>query len=263
MAFHKAKYVLDNMKMVVGPQSFNRILKLHMLGHWTRDIHELGTPDVFSTEMPEHLHIVYIKIPWRMSNRRNPIPQIMDYVWQLKALEIQQVFLKEYYGKPFRIPIEDVYLDRDNKDKDMGSGEGEVDKESTDGDEDGSGEDGSGEDSSGEDGSDEEDSNEADRVEVSTPAKSAESEIDYFRPKISITQELTALRVPSHMIISSYGASNFIWVLCHFLLHKTTLPLGERLILLPSDHLHVWHKAVPNHAPLTFSLSQPCHWDVI
>ncbi|KAG8730883.1 hypothetical protein FRC10_002295, partial [Ceratobasidium sp. 414] len=243
-ALHEAKYVLDDMKMVVGPQAFDRMPKLHMLGHWTQDIRELGTPDGYSTETPEHLHILYVKIPWRMSNRRNPIPQMVSYVRRLEALEIQRVFLEEYSGEPFEILIEDVYLDGDDKDE----GEGEVDGDST---------------HSDEDCSDDEDSDEADRVEVSTPAKSAESGIHYPQPKISIAREPTAPRVPGHVIISSYGASDFIRALHRFLLHKTTLPPGERLILLPSDRFHVWHKAVLNHVSLPFTLSQPCHRDVI
>ncbi|KAG8734965.1 hypothetical protein FRC10_011151 [Ceratobasidium sp. 414] len=141
---------------------------------------------------------------------------MVSYVRRLEALEIQRVFLEEYSGEPFEILIEDMYLDGDDKDE----GEGEVDGDST---------------HSDEDCSDDEDSDEADRVEVSTPAKLAESGIHYPRPKISIARELTAPQVPGHVIISSYGTSDFIRVLHRFLLHKTTLPPGD----------------------------QPCHCDVI
>ncbi|KAF8598610.1 hypothetical protein BDV93DRAFT_593766 [Ceratobasidium sp. AG-I] len=67
-AFHEAKKVLVDMDMVVEANSFDRIKDLHMIGHYMQDIRELGAPDGYSTETPEHLHIVYVKIPWRMSN---------------------------------------------------------------------------------------------------------------------------------------------------------------------------------------------------
>ncbi|ELU37615.1 hypothetical protein AG1IA_08355 [Rhizoctonia solani AG-1 IA] len=86
-AFHKYKDVLVNKKdkrlgIVVGDGGFDWIPKLHVLGHYTNDIRELGMPDGYSTETPEHLHILYVKIPWRMLNCQNPLPQMVQYVWQ-------------------------------------------------------------------------------------------------------------------------------------------------------------------------------------
>ncbi|KAG9078330.1 hypothetical protein FS749_009688 [Ceratobasidium sp. UAMH 11750] len=251
-AFHEAKSVLEDIGIMAGPEAFDGIPKLHMLGHWARDIRELGTPDGYSTETPEYLHIVYVKIPWRMSNRRNPLPQMVAYARWLKALEIQHAFLKEYYGEPFGVDIEDVYLAGDDEESE-GISEGGQDVVGSSGGIEGDND---------EDG-DEDDSDDEDGVKVSALAKSAEPEIHYPRPRISIARRPTVPRVSGHVIIASYGASDFIRSVRRFLTLKNVLPPGKRLILLPSDHFPVWHKAVLNHAPLPFALNQPCHRDVI
>ncbi|KAG8746737.1 hypothetical protein FRC10_003720 [Ceratobasidium sp. 414] len=267
-AFHEAKYVLQDERIMAKESGFDRIPKLHMLGHWTQDICELGTPDGYSTETPEHLHILYVKIPWRLSNRRNPMPQIVKYARRLEALEMQHVLLKEYYGKPFGTNLNDLYWEGEEEDKAKREGEGEGE-----GDGEGEGEDGTkgdvdqgdvdGDEEDGDEGSDEDSNEDEERVEVSAPAESMESEIHYPRPRVSISQRPTVPRVPGHVIITSYGASDFIRAVRCFLMHKTTLPPGERLILLPSDRFHVWHKAALNHTALPFAPAQPCHHDTI
>ncbi|KAG9098621.1 hypothetical protein FS749_003401 [Ceratobasidium sp. UAMH 11750] len=95
--FHKAKDVLVERKMVRN--TFDQIAKLHMLSHYVDDIHELGTPDGYSTETSEHLHIIYVKISWRMSNRREPFPQMVKYVQHLEAMQIQSTAIDEVYGE--------------------------------------------------------------------------------------------------------------------------------------------------------------------
>ncbi|KAG9088082.1 hypothetical protein FRC06_002241, partial [Ceratobasidium sp. 370] len=96
---HSTKDVLIRMKMVKEAGSFDRIAKLHMISHWIDDIHELGTPDGYSTETPEHLHIIYAKIPWRMSNRQHPFPQMVKFVQRPEAIQIQRTVMDEYYGE--------------------------------------------------------------------------------------------------------------------------------------------------------------------
>ncbi|KAG9087273.1 hypothetical protein FRC06_002619 [Ceratobasidium sp. 370] len=68
--FHSTRDMLVDRKLV--RDTFDKITKLHMLSHYVDDIHELGTPDRYSMETSEHLHIIYVKIPWRMSNRCMP-----------------------------------------------------------------------------------------------------------------------------------------------------------------------------------------------
>ncbi|KAG9123430.1 hypothetical protein FRC07_014952, partial [Ceratobasidium sp. 392] len=121
--FHRTKHVLIDEEMVLGPGSFNRIAKLHMLSHYTNDIRELGTPDGYSTETPEHLHIVYVKIPWRASNRRDPLPQMVKYVQRLEAIHVQRAYIEEFYGEDPGFDLEDFErhaLDDDQDDVDKG-----------------------------------------------------------------------------------------------------------------------------------------------
>ncbi|KAG9080704.1 hypothetical protein FRC06_006238, partial [Ceratobasidium sp. 370] len=170
-AFHKAKYVLQDMKIMVKASGFDRIPKLHMLGHWMRDIRELGTPDSYSPETPEHLHILYVKIPWWLSNHHNPMPQIVQYARRLEALEMQHVLLKEYYRELFRANLDDLYWEgeedmakREGKGKGKGEGEGEgKGEDGTKGDVDQDDIDGDKEDS--DEGSDEDSDEDKERVE--------------------------------------------------------------------------------------------------
>ncbi|KAG9091210.1 hypothetical protein FRC06_000673 [Ceratobasidium sp. 370] len=262
--FHEAKYVLTDKKMMKGPAGFNRMPKLHMLGHYARDIRELGTPDGYSTETAEHLHIVYVKIPWWMSNWRNLLPQMVQYVQRLEALEIQRVFLEEYYGEPLELGIKDIYMDEEDEDKDISEDKTNSDSgKDVDSDEHDSDEEDGDEDDGDEMDGDEDDGDEMDGVEVSVLAKLAESEVHYPRPGVLITQRLTVLQVAGHVIIASYGTSDFIRAVRCFLTLKNALPPGERLILLPSDRFNVWHKAVLNHSLLPFVPGQPCHRDVL
>ncbi|GAB1521088.1 hypothetical protein RhiTH_004179 [Rhizoctonia solani] len=234
-AFHKYKDVLVNKKdkrlgIVVGNGGFDWIPKLHVLGHYTNDIHELGMPDGYSTKTPEHLHILYVKIPWHMLNCQNPLPQMVQYVRRLKALEIQQVYLEEYYGGP------------DGQDTGQAEGEdGSKDKE---------------------DPYDSKDELE-DGVEIPTDRLEvpAALEIYYPQPMTSIARRPTVPNVAARVIALSYGAPKFIRSLQRFLL-ATTSP-SEPPLLVPSHCFPVWHKAILGHYPLPFAPSQPCPRNVI
>ncbi|KAG8685037.1 hypothetical protein FRC08_013332 [Ceratobasidium sp. 394] len=117
-AFHKAKRVLVKEEIVLGNYSFDYIAKLHMLGHYPNDIRELGTPDGYSTETPEHLHIVYVKMPYRASNRRDPLPQIVTHVQRLDAIRAQRTLIDEFYGeRPERIEKTELYGDDEDETK--------------------------------------------------------------------------------------------------------------------------------------------------
>ncbi|CCO37629.1 hypothetical protein BN14_11786 [Rhizoctonia solani AG-1 IB] len=96
--FHQHKVLL------VGPiykevEHFNKIAKLHMLRHWTHAIRELGTPDGYNTEGPEHLHIEYAKVPWRASNKVKPLPQMITYIQRQEAIRVHRAYLDHYLGR--------------------------------------------------------------------------------------------------------------------------------------------------------------------
>ncbi|KAG8782550.1 hypothetical protein FRC12_020674 [Ceratobasidium sp. 428] len=213
-----------------------------MLGHYAQDIRELGTPDGYSTETLEHLHIMYVKIPWRMSNRRDPLLQMVEYVRRLEALEIQRVYIEEVYGDVLTFDVRDVEFDDE---EDSAVEEETDDNNEAEGDED-----------------EEEDDELEDGVEVGS-AKQVESEIVFYpRPVTSIARRPTVRSVPARVIASSYGASDFLPALQRFLTNITPRP-DHSLLLLPSDEFPLWHKAILNHIPLPFAPHQPCHRDVL
>lgn len=239
VAFHDAKKVLVDMDMVTGANAFNRIAKLHMIGHYAQDIRELGTPDGYSTKTPEHLHIVYVKIPWRMSNRRNPMPQIIKYVRRTEALELQRTLIDEYYGEQPGADIEEIRI----YDYEESSSESDSEEEE-----------------------DDSDSNEEDQMAVdpeeAAGSKEAAAETYYPSPVRTLARRPTVPRVPGHVITSSYGATDFIRALRVFL-SPIANRASEELVLLPSDRFDIWHKVVLSHAPLPFAASEPPHRDVI
>ncbi|KAF8606951.1 hypothetical protein BDV93DRAFT_436496 [Ceratobasidium sp. AG-I] len=97
---HLKKQVLVRSRIYQGLWRFDRLPKWHMISHYADSICELGTPDSYNTESPEYLHIVYVKRGWAASNKRDAIPQIIQYCQRLEALRIHRAYLDEYYGRP-------------------------------------------------------------------------------------------------------------------------------------------------------------------
>jgi hypothetical protein len=77
--FHQYKSALITTG-IMSQKSFDDIPKLHMLSHYTFSIRQLSTPDGYSTESPEHLHIEFAKEPWQKSNKKVPLPQMIKFV---------------------------------------------------------------------------------------------------------------------------------------------------------------------------------------
>lgn len=95
---HCLKGIMVSRGFFESEARFDKIPKLHMLGHYAHAIRELGTPDGYNAEAPEHLHIEFAKEPWRASNKVRPLPQMAKYVQRLEAMRIQQAKINEYYG---------------------------------------------------------------------------------------------------------------------------------------------------------------------
>ncbi|KAG8777441.1 hypothetical protein FRC12_000371 [Ceratobasidium sp. 428] len=263
-AFHEAKDILIERKMV-KEGGFDRIAKLHMLSHYADDIRQLGTPDGYSTETPEYLHIVYVKIPWRMSNRRNPFPQMVAYVQRLEAIHIQRTAIDEYYGEREGADEEEIQLalrlledvgERKNENENENENEREIEASGNDG-----GSEEADSDTDSDTDTDDTDSDEDGEEIGESEEKSAIAGDTYYpRPSIRIARQPTVRHVPGHVLISSYGCSDFIRVVRAFLLSKT----GRKpLLLLPSDTFNVWHKATLFHSPLPFAPNEPPHRDVV
>ncbi|KAF8604054.1 hypothetical protein BDV93DRAFT_441394, partial [Ceratobasidium sp. AG-I] len=91
--FHRLKGGLVANGLYETSKRFDAIPKLHMLRHYTHSIRQLGTPDGYNTEAPEHLHIEFAKVPWRASNKVKPLPQMVKYVQRQEAIRIHRAYL--------------------------------------------------------------------------------------------------------------------------------------------------------------------------
>ncbi|QRV76908.1 Zn-finger protein [Ceratobasidium sp. AG-Ba] len=244
--FHETKRALVDAKIVGKIGAFDRLAKLHMLSHYTHDIRELGVPDGYSTEMPEHLHIVYVKTPWRMSSRRDPLPQMEAMVERLEAIRMQRTVIDEYYGE------------RAGADEDEIKRFAHADRAAEQEDEESIIED--------EENIDDDVGDSADDVEVEGDSELPKQERFYYpQPAVSVAREPTVRHVPTDMLTTSYGASDFTRALSFFI--STKVDAGSRhkspSPLHPSDRFDVWHKATIKHGRLPFAPTQPCHRDVV
>ncbi|KAF8601012.1 hypothetical protein BDV93DRAFT_446595, partial [Ceratobasidium sp. AG-I] len=91
--FHRLKGGLVARGLYETSKRFDAIPKLHMLSHYVHSIRQLGTPDGYNTEAPEHLHIEYAKVPWRASNKVKPLPQMVKFVQRQEAIRIHRAYL--------------------------------------------------------------------------------------------------------------------------------------------------------------------------
>ncbi|KAB5587716.1 hypothetical protein CTheo_8843 [Ceratobasidium theobromae] len=111
LVLHDLKEILISEGCYTTEDRFDKIPKLHMMGHYAHSIRELGTPDGYNTEGPEHLHIEYVKKPWRASNKREPLPQMTKYLQRLDAIRLQRRCMDAFYGSPKLDEKEDVQDD--------------------------------------------------------------------------------------------------------------------------------------------------------
>ncbi|KAG9092374.1 hypothetical protein FRC06_000122 [Ceratobasidium sp. 370] len=94
--FHRLKVLMVEQGFYGSSARFDRIPKLHMLMHYSRAIRELGTPDGYNTEAPEHLHIEYAKEPWQASNKVRPMKQMITYIQRQEAIRIHRTYMNEW-----------------------------------------------------------------------------------------------------------------------------------------------------------------------
>ncbi|KAG8728335.1 hypothetical protein FRC10_005061, partial [Ceratobasidium sp. 414] len=97
--FHQYKRVLVGKNNLYQSDSrFDLIAKLHQLHHYPGSTREMGTPDGFSTEGPEHMHIESAKVPWRASNKVRPTQQMVKFVQRYEALRIHRAYMDRFLG---------------------------------------------------------------------------------------------------------------------------------------------------------------------
>ncbi|QRV93061.1 Zn-finger protein [Ceratobasidium sp. AG-Ba] len=241
--FHSLKQVLVRLELILDVDKFDYIPKFHMLSHYAHSIRELGTPDGFNTESPEHLHIVYAKRGWRASNRREAIRQIVRYICRLEAIRIQRAYLDECYGESPRLKLEP----------------GDVEDDGSDSDDD---------DNDVSDGSDDEGEEEIeeDNLETSQEAMEAVHEssgmVTYPRPTLSVAVQATCPRLTGHQLVSAYGAIDLTRSLVRFL-KPLARNAGVNPTVFLSNKFDIWHKLKIQHRPIPFALDEHPHRDVI
>jgi hypothetical protein len=224
----------------------DKIAKWHMITHYPDSVTELGTPDGYSTESPEFLHIVYVKRGFEASNKRDAIPQIIQFCQRMEALRIHRAYLDEYYGVREReVPAPTtVYLVDSDKDVTIGGNEGNEDDEWVD--------------------EEEEEAvrevEEAERgVRVTRDFTYFASDVEYPRPELALALRPTRL-ASWQELTDQYGTKDLLRTLTVFLGPKAR---GQQLFVLPCDRLDVWHKVSLYHLPLSFAPDEPPHRDVI
>ncbi|KAG9120759.1 hypothetical protein FRC07_003621 [Ceratobasidium sp. 392] len=134
LEFNQAKSVFVEKKkyLVQDEQSWKRIVKIHMLTHYSYLIRQLGAPQGFNTKITECLHIEYIKKPWSTTNHVNATQQMIAYLQNREAWVLLRAYMHET-----GLVIDPQFKDRDG---DHGNGnDGDNGPEDVVGGDDGSG----------------------------------------------------------------------------------------------------------------------------
>ncbi|KAG8701696.1 hypothetical protein FRC08_003958 [Ceratobasidium sp. 394] len=241
---HRLKHVLVSSGIYEKLGRLDNIPKWHMISHYADSIRELGTPDGYNTEGLEYLHIVYVKMGWAASNKRDAIPQIIEYCERLESLRIHRAHLDEYYGERGGEPKTTAVFvaDEDGVYVPKGRGDDEEPWEDID------------VDAGGGDGSDDEGEEGQRRRSAVSDADLVEHPWPEFAIAIRPTRQVTLAQ-----LVEDYGATSLERVLKSFLQPHAR----GRWFILPSDQFGVWHKLTLYHHPLSFAPDEPPQRDVI
>ncbi|KAG9093161.1 hypothetical protein FS749_014954, partial [Ceratobasidium sp. UAMH 11750] len=251
--FHELKGLLVAKGFYQDERWFNRIPKLHMLGHYPHLIRELGTPDGYSTEMPERLHIEYAKVPWRASNKVRPTPQMIKYIQRQEAIRIHRAYLDRYLGL---VDKEDDEEDEEETVEVIGANEGVGDVEA--------GEDvvqpedayTVGKENDGEDSED--DDGEGDEAIGPFPPEP----IAYPDPCRHMAVNPTKRNVPIRDVSKDYGASDLTAAITRFMTNRLGVPAHD-VLLSPRNRLQIWHRLYLHHRLLPFAPFDSPRRDVV
>lgn len=115
--FHDYKDIFTSTKVLATKQEFHGIPKIHMLRHYAESIRQLGTTDGYNTELPERLHIDYVKVSYRASKGPDQVPQMACHLQRREALLIVHARLE----RQGIIPKRAVKWQRDGMAEGLGS----------------------------------------------------------------------------------------------------------------------------------------------
>ncbi|KAG9086654.1 hypothetical protein FS749_003499 [Ceratobasidium sp. UAMH 11750] len=243
--FHRLKRSVVAAGALTSMRSFNWISKLHTVGHWPPSIRELGTPDGYNSEAPEHLHIEYAKEPWRRSNGVDPLPQMIKFIQRQEAVRMHRAHLDAWLAL---IRRELVVVES--------SGEGEGDDDGSD--------DGGGE---------YDDDDEWEDMEGHSGEQPDANAAHYPAPRLAIAANPTRPNLTANWVAADYKATDLIPALNRFLESTVAAANGrsrpnqwDRLrvpLLTPHQPFNVWHRFSLFHARLPFAPDEPRRRDVV
>ncbi|KAG9106010.1 hypothetical protein FRC07_009020 [Ceratobasidium sp. 392] len=216
--------------------------------HWLKpalSICELGTPDSYNTEAPEHLHIEYAKEPWRASNKVDAVPQMITFIQRQEAIRIQRAHLDAYLA-----------LIRKELEAEKGGGGGD--------------DDGDMHDSEGEECDDEDEWQGVDEEWEETPDADG---VHYPRPRLAIVASPSRYNCSANQIAKEYKAPDLIPALTRFFKSEVASannwnrPNRSNWLRVPNISPHhlfnVWHQFTLHQAPLPFAPDEPLQRDVV
>ncbi|KAG8707606.1 hypothetical protein FRC08_000391 [Ceratobasidium sp. 394] len=256
---HDLKGVLVRMQIFKNRKRFDKIAKLHLVGHWPNDIREMGTPDGYSTKSPEHLHI-QSKHAWRASNKVRPTPQMIKLLQRYEAMRIQRARMDAYLGRVAPDGTKRrwscvVYEEEGDMSWQTSIGhvatgnveQAENGKSNKDEDED--------EDKDDEDEDEEEQVHFPGRMKTSADAR---RHAVYPNPTLSIALKPTAGRVRGLDLVTKYGATDLIPALHRYLRrHATRQNLPSNFLPTAHHAYPVWHRLYLRHRALPFDPEWP------
>jgi hypothetical protein len=243
--FHRHK------KLLVGPvyekaDHFDKIPKLHMLRHWTHLIRELGAPDGYNTEAPEHLHIEYAKVPWRASNKVKPLPQMVTYIQRQEAIRVHRGLLnrsmagdEDSADDDNEAELEDVVtyelcgnMDNLSVNKTCNKGSVRPLEDASNG-----------------------------TADVENQQDLA-PEVYYPTPLRRMAKAPTVKKLPIQDVIDRYSASNLVAAATDFLIRRCRAAHHD-ILISPQNEVNVWHRLHLYHNPPTFAPFDPVRRDVV
>jgi hypothetical protein len=248
--FHNNKAVLLALGIYTSLDNLNRVKKLHMATHYQHAIREMGTPDGYNTESPEHLHIIYAKKGWRASSKVRHLPQMTKFIQRYEALRIQRMYIDMYYECQAHACTESRVVYGEDEDA-ISEGVGRrLVEQDEDFDEDPI----EGKQSEGADDTNNEDPEDEQEYELAQIQSNDPNSMDVsLNPDWSIAVQPTAQRITCNEISQKYGAFDFVLRVNEWLHESTEAGILPPLQFVTASHaFDLWYKFYLHHRPLHF-----------
>ncbi|KAG8701684.1 hypothetical protein FRC09_005197, partial [Ceratobasidium sp. 395] len=216
---HHYKKALRRMGVFQSDERYDKIVKLHLLSHWPKDIRQMGTPDGFSTETPEHMHIES-KRAWRASNKDEDVP--FHPAWETNLHHTALGLSSQLHVEQQSIRAEGGDEEEDQFDNDEGE--------------------------------DDEQQHYQGRMRTATEAR---EHVVYPNPTLSIALKPTVSRLRGIDIVAKYGAADLVSALHAYLKKHGTRQLPTEFLPTAYHEYPLWHRLYLRHEALPFDPEWP------